>query len=362
MLNIYWSWILLLVCLLPFDKQNYLKSNLKNILVLAFFSVLVFFIGFRYESVDYSNYKIIFNSISFESINFPQFKNIVDNISIEFIFGFLISIFKELNFSFYSFIFIFSLISLSIKFFFIHKYSPYFFLSSLLFFAFLISKDMGQIRNAMIAGIILFAIFPLIKRNLLVYISIILIASGIQIFALIALPTYWLYPYLTDRKIVFYVLLLSFVIFLLGGIFHYLAPMSSYLGTHIHDKITIYVNNKGAIPLNINTLSLIFFALVFTFIKDYYIEKNSFYEGLFTYYIYSVSIFLVCSDLSIISSRMIDYLGSMALIILIPFLINKIKSTNIKIIVYGLILCFCVVRFIPMVKSMEDYQNIFFNY
>ena len=104
LLNIYWSWIILLVCLLPFDKQYYLKSNLKNILILAFFSLLIFFIGFRYQSVDYSNYKIIFNSISFQSINFPQFKNIAENISIEFIFGFFISIVKGLNLSFYSFI------------------------------------------------------------------------------------------------------------------------------------------------------------------------------------------------------------------------------------------------------------------
>lgn len=360
MVNIYWSWILLLVCLLPFDKQYYLKSNLKNILILAFFSLLVFFIGFRYESVDYSNYKIIFNSISFQSINFPQFKNIAENISIEFIFGFLISIFKELNLSFYSFIFIFSLISLSIKFFFINKYSPYFFLSSLLFFAFLIGKDMGQIRNAMIAGILLFAIFPLIKRNFLIYISIILIAAGIQIFALSALPIYWLYPYLTNRKIVFYILLFSFTIFLLGGIFHYLVPLSSFLGDYIQNKINAYINSRGSIPLNINTLSLVFFALIFTFIKEYYIEKKSFYEGLFTYYIYSVSIFLICSDLSIISSRVIDSLGSMALIILIPFSIYKIESIKIKIIVYGLVGCFCIVRFIPMVRTMEEYKNIFF--
>lgn len=362
LLNIYWSWIILLICLVPFDKQNYLKSNLKNILVLAFFFLLVFFIGFRYESVDYSSYKIIFNAISFESINFPQFKNIAENISIEFIFGFLISLFKELNFSFYLFIFIFSLISLSIKFFFINKYSPYFFLSSFLFFAFLIGKDMGQIRNAMIAGILLFAIFPLIKRNFLVYISIVLIAAGIQIFALSALPIYWIYPYLTNRRIVFYILIFSFTIFLLGGIFHYLVPLSSFFGDYIQNKINAYTNSRGSIPLNINTLSLVFFALIFTFIKEFYIEKKSFYEGLFTYYIYSVSIFLICSDLSIISSRIIDSLGSMALIILIPFLINKIESTKIKIIAYGLIVCFCIVRFISAVKSMENYQNIFFNY
>ena len=179
MLNIYWSWILLLICLLPFDRQSNLDPNLKNTLILTFFLILVFFIGFRYESVDYYGYKNIFDSMSFENINFPQFKNKINNISIEFIFGFLISIFKKLNLSFYSFIFIFSLTSLSIKFFFINKYSPYFFLSSLLFFAFLIGKDMGQIRNAMISGIILFAIIPLIKRNLLSYLLIVLFALGI---------------------------------------------------------------------------------------------------------------------------------------------------------------------------------------
>lgn len=359
MLNIYWSWILLLICLLPFDRQTNLHPHLKNILILTFFSILVFFIGFRYESVDYYGYKNIFSSISFENTSFPQFKNKIDNISIEFIFGFLISIFKELSFSFYSFLFVFSLISLSIKFFFIKKYSPYFFLSSLLFFAFLVGKEMGQIRNAMIAGIILFAIIPLIKRNSFAYISIILIAAGIQIFALVALPIYWLYPYLKNKKIAFLILLFSFLIFQIGGLFHYLAPISSFLGPHIHDKISIYANNRGPISLNLNTFSLISFAFIFISIKESYIKKKSFYEGLFSYYIYSISIFLICSDLSIISSRVVDYLGSMALIILIPFIIHKIESDKIKIITYFLIVCFCITRFISMVENMENYKNIF---
>jgi hypothetical protein len=361
LLNIYWSWILLLICLLPFDRQSNLDPNLKNTLILTFFLILVFFIGFRYESVDYYGYKNIFDSMSFENINFPQFKNKINNISIEFIFGFLISIFKKLNLSFYSFIFIFSLTSLSIKFFFINKYSPYFFLSSLLFFAFLIGKDMGQIRNAMISGIILFAIIPLIKRNLLSYLLIVLIASGIQIFALIALPIYWIYPYLKKKNIITYALIFSLLIFVVGGIFHYLAHFSYLFGNYIDAKITIYITTKGSIPINLNTLSFIFFAILFNFVKEKYITKESFEEGLFIYYIYAVIVFLICSDLSIISSRVMDYLGSMTLIILIPYLIHKIKSSQIKIIAYSLIVCFSIIRFIPMVRTMEEYKNIFIN-
>lgn len=362
MQSIYWYYILLLVCLLPFDNHDFLKKNKKNIIFLFFFSTLIFFIGFRYDSVDYFNYETIFTAISFDDINFPQFKNVTNNISIEFIFGFLISIFKEFNLPFYIFIFVFSLISLFIKFFFIKRHSPYFFLSSLLFFAFLIGKEMGQIRNVMITGIILFGIFPLIKRNLFTYLFIILIASGIQIFALVALPLYWIYPYIKDRKISFYLLAFSFIIFLLGGIFHYIAPLSSLFGNYVYDKITIYINAKGSIPLNLNTISLLFFAVTLTFTKEICIKKDSFEEGLFVYYIYAMSIFLICSDLSIISSRIIDYLGSMALIILIPFLINKIASNKIKIIFYWLIVCFCIIRFFPMIRNMEEYQNIFFNY
>ena len=56
-----------------------------------------------------------------------------------------------------------------------------------------------------------------------------------------------------------------------------------------------------------------------------------------------------------------DYLGSMTLIILIPYLIHKIKSSQIKIIAYSLIVCFSIIRFIPMVRTMEEYKNIFIN-
>ena len=69
MLNIYWLWILYTIVFLTFDY--YKNQKYKNNIIYFTFILLIFFVGFRYESVDYELYSKIFNSQSFENINFP---------------------------------------------------------------------------------------------------------------------------------------------------------------------------------------------------------------------------------------------------------------------------------------------------
>jgi hypothetical protein len=87
--------------------NQYFKNH-KKISVLIFYCVgffLIFFVGFRYESVDYYGYFNIWKKVNFELFGFPFFKAPGGTTGNEFVFATAISFFKSIGFSFEGFIF-----------------------------------------------------------------------------------------------------------------------------------------------------------------------------------------------------------------------------------------------------------------
>ena len=316
--------------------------------------------GFRYESVDYELYSKIFNSQSFENINFPFYSK--GDGAKEFLFSSIISTFKGLNLNYGFFIFTFAFVSILIKFYYIKKYSPYFFLSFLIFLVFIFAKEMGQFRNAMISAIILIAIFPLIKRNFFWYLAIVFLSSGIHIFSLIALPIYFIYPFLRNKNVSKVILVIGLAIFLIGGLFSYIYSISNIFGEVIHSKLTYYYTIREFKPLSFNifNLSLLFFGILFIIFKDMFIKKDSFEEGLYVYFIYSLFLYFVFCDVSTVGVRALNYLAFMPLVILIPLFISKIQIDKLRFFTYLMIVIYCIINFYPTQKSMEKYKNVLF--
>lgn len=293
MINIYWIWILFLLLLLPLDNSKYFNSKTKDTGINLFLGLLILFVGLRYDSVDYLLYSKIFEHQSFQNFAFPFYSDGLG--AKEFLFSSLISSFKLFNLNFQVFVFIFALISIYIKFFFIKKYSPYVILSLLIYFAFLFAKDMGQFRNAMIAAIFLMAIIPLVKRKFLVYFIIIALSSGIHSFSLVAIPLYFIYPYLIKTNVSRVILVVSLFIFIKGGLFSYIYPFVDIFGTTIKDKLTSYYLVREFEPrtFNVFNLSLLFFMIIFMIFKDAFIKKDTFEEGLFISFIRTKSLFII---------------------------------------------------------------------
>ncbi len=319
------------------------------------------FVGFRYNSVDYELYSRIFESQSFKNFDFPFFSDGLG--AREFLFSSLISIFKNLNINYQMFILTFTLISILIKIFYIKKYSPYVVLSLFLYFAFLFSKDMGQFRNATIAAILLIAIIHLVKRDFFTYFVIILISSGIHSFSIVAIPLYFIYPFLTKTNISKFVLIISLFIFIKGGLFSYVYPFVDIFGDTIKDKLTGYYlfREFEQRRFNIFNLSLLFFAILFILFKDSFIKKDTFEDGLYVSFIYGLSFYLIFCDISTIGARSLNYFSAMPLAILIPVFINQIKIEKLKYISYATIVLYCILLFYPTIKSMNIYQNYLFH-
>ena len=353
MINIYWVLMLLLTFLAYLDQDKFIKRNYNNrqYTIYTFFLLLIFFVGFRLDSTDYMSYKGMYQNIY-----------ILNNI--DFLFAILIKIFKYFNFSFIHFIFFISFISISIKFYYFKKYSPYIYLTLLLYFVFMIHKDLGQIRNALIAAIMLSAIIPLVSRNIILYFAIIFIACGFHVFALVALPLYFLYPILRNKNYTLLITTFSVTIFSIGGLFSYIVPFLQDYDFYVTKKLVMYFYHtkyNQEVVINFNVLFLIISQYILIFLKDSFIKKDSFYEGLYFSFIYSIVIFLCFSDLGIISARVLDFMAYLPLSILIPYIISQIKDNKIKNIVYAFFILFAIIRFIPISQSMEPYKNIFFS-
>lgn len=358
MLNIYWLWILSLIILIPLDYSKFKYVELKERLIYCFLIILIIFVGLRYNSVDYQLYKQIFESQSFNNFSFPFYSGGMG--AKEFLFSSFISFFKVVNFNYQLLIFIFAVVSIYIKFYYIKKYSPYIILSLFIYFTFLFAKDMGQFRNATIAAILLISIIPLVKRNFLLYFGIILFSSGIHIFSLSAIPLYFLYPYLRKVNNSRIILIIALLIFIKGGLFSYVYPYIHLFGNEISDKLTSYYKFREfkLATFNMFNLSLLLFVVIFMFFKDKCIEEKSFEEGLLVCFIYALVLYLIFPDISTVGARSLNYFSAMPLTILLPLFVSKIKFLKVRIFVYFLILLYSIILFYPATKSMEYYQYV----
>jgi len=314
------------------NKLKYQENVIFLIILFIFFSV----IALRTSGIDYESYSYIYEIQSFEYFSFPLYNTpTLGTTGNEFIFATAISIFKSLNLSFQSFLIFIGVLSLGIKFYFIRKYSDFIVLSCLLYFATLFVKDIGQIRHGLAIAIILFAILPLVKRQAIYYFLVVVLASSIQVFSIVALPLYFLYPYLKNKKIAYLVILTSLIVYATGGIFDSLMPIVKLFSLSIEQKVYGYYENKelDIVYLNIFNISMLLFSLILVYFKEKLSKNNLFFEGLIVSNIYAISCYFFFADLGIISGRIFELLGLYAVIFIMPTFIKMVKPKIVPIMI-----------------------------
>ena len=361
-MTIYWILFFILIILSTLEQHQLFNKKTYNYTIILTCIFIIFIIGFRYNSVDYIGYKEHYYLVQSGHIGFPLY--LMYESGSEFLFSSMMVLFKSIKLPFFIFIFVFSVISLSIKFIVFKKYSPYFFLSLVLFFSFLVHKDLGQIRNAMIAAIMLIAVFFIYKRKIFHFSFTIFTAFCIHFFILISLPIYWLYPLLRNNYTVIIILIIATLTFLSGGLLHHIEPiLSSNNDIYIFRRLLRYINDPihgEEVSLNINVISQFFFAIILISLKKSYLKKGSYQEGLYVVYIYGFFMYLIFSDVATLSARTIELIVYLPLTILIPYYIYQIQRNSIRYFIYYLIIIFATIRFIPTSSNMEIYQNVLF--
>ncbi|EHV2824638.1 EpsG family protein, partial [Vibrio parahaemolyticus] len=147
--------IFLIAILDVLKKSEYIK--IAQLLLFSF--VLVIFSGLRFNvGWDFDNYKMIFE----ERGNLQS----IYEMKMEPGYLLLNTLSKEISDNYTLLFFIVALLSISLKLIFIRKYSPYFALSLLYYFAlYFLAKEMGQIRQALAVSLLLISTIYIIKEQ-----------------------------------------------------------------------------------------------------------------------------------------------------------------------------------------------------
>jgi hypothetical protein len=221
------------------------------------------------------------------------------------------------------------------------------------------SKDLGQIRNALAAAVLLFGLKPLVERNLFKYVLVVLVAFGVQAFAVIALPVYWLYPIVKNRKYLPYIILsFSLIVSFFNGIAGKLMHMITVLPGSMEKKVLAYYSWVEPPYYNVFNISFLFFGFVFLKYRNFFLSQNKLLMGLVVYHFFSLCIYFLLFDFPVISGRMFDLLSFNSVIILLSVFVRLFHGIS-RVVYLFTVYLYAVLLFYSVSASMSDYNNIF---
>lgn len=342
-------------------------DNTKYIEFVSFlflFSIILFVAGFRYASIDYFGYEYLYHTTSIENFSLPFFKGGLGTTGKEFFWATMSSGFNYFGFSFPVWVFFIALISITIKFYFYKKYSKYFLLAIAIYITQSFIKDMGQIRNGLAGGVLLFSILPILERDVKKFLIVVVIAFGIQAYAIIALPLYWLYPFFTRLK---YTLILTLIVLSLLSFYGGIADLiltkmgaSSLINERIMHKLEGYseqeVTNLSIV--SITGISYVLISISLILFKERIHQSYSLLSVMSLFHFYGVSLFLLFTGINTINNRSLDLFSMTALPFLLttPLLFCKGDSRLFGVVV---IISFCALRLYSNMSAFYPYEIIF---
>ena len=330
-------YIILLIMLLVFSIIDYYKINANirmGMFYLTFISLFLFS-GLRYDvGMDYSSYEYLYNE-SLSGLN-PE----INEPGWAYFFHF----FKSLDIPFFVVILIISFISILCVSLFILRYSPYPFLSFLIFFCFAqyYTYSFNVMRQCLSCYIFLVCLKYIEERKLLYYWGMMLVSTFcVHVSAIVLLPLY----FILHKRVSFWLKIFLLIIAILCSRF----IIDIFL---MSDTYRIYLNlEQYSGDVSITTYLLLLIGVLLLFL-EYHYKRWTPQEVIllnisYLYVVFlSVSFVYANTPLIVILLRIaIDF--TPVLIVLIPIVINKFffkKSRLVLIILlsvlYGMILCY----------------------
>lgn len=356
---VYYSVYFLLIILSSIEViSNKIRNNRFFYLLPTI--ILVLLAGLRYHTgYDYLSYQNIYESIN----NF----NDIFKLNIEIGFLFINWGLKFIIDNFQVFIFVVAFFSVILKSKFLKKYSEYAVIPLLYYFSFyFLVRDMGQMRQALSVGILIWSIPYIYKRDFWKFLSIVLLASSIHFTSIIFLICYFFNKIkLNIPKIIILILLsLLFSIIDLKIILEYLFENIFNFLPYSH-KIPNYINNKPDEVARIGfSLKVIWRLFILTISLLFYnrLIKFKYFETYFKIYFIGSVIFFSFNSVSIFAGRLTDSFFFIEGIIL-SYIIVLFKYKEIKIILLIVLALISFVRLNGFVVRPEyiNYITIFVN-
>jgi hypothetical protein len=301
--------------------------------VCAFF-LLVLFAAFRGDGFDYNTYLRVFTDLD-RSNNIFSFSENNSYYYIEPGFRFIVKLFSFILSPVYIF-FAIAFLSVFINFYCFKKYSPYVFLTIILYFVhtFLL-REMIQIRAGLACSICLYSLIYIEQKKILQFMFLILLSISIHSASIIFCLAYVFYQFNVSTK----------TLAILLGIALYVGlsmPLGQLITWIPNEKLTIYANSALASKsIGVFNNPTVIKSLVFVIIGLVFYERMRkllphFCVLFHTYYI-SLLWMLLFNDFSIIAGRIATFF-SITEIILVPSYMLLLKKDLFHILIMHIII------------------------
>lgn len=229
---------------------------------------------------------------------------------------------------------------------FTYRYSSNVYISVLIYVAFsFFSGSLHILRQYMALSIIFFSYDYILKRRLISFVSLVIIASLFHSSAIFFIPTYFIVTKI--RKIQNLPSICVFILSFLIAIFIGKLLISLFL---FSDKFGERYLDDGSEGSGYNMLLLMSAFMGFgLLVKPKYMNFNV--KMFYLIYFMAVCLQPFATIISMVSRGILYWSGSIT--IFLPMVISQIKSKNIRLLAYSLILAFLIIYFLKITNANE---------
>jgi len=220
-------------------------------------------------------------------------------------------------------------------------------------------KDLGQIRNAMSSGIVLWSVFYAHKKKFFKFTALILLASLFHAAASVGIVLYFL-PYLAKRKVMLCGLLFSIFIAGTGGLGESLVNLALLFDLDSGSRIVKYASRENISGISfLGGTFLVHSSLSLLMIYFYprLVRKWEYNKILIPSYVFGSILFFLFLDYGIIAGRVREMLCVPTQVIILPSFLLLFNERE-RLIPWGLIVCYCYIWFYSITRLEKSYESI----
>lgn len=320
--------------------------------ILALFAGLRFNLG--YDFFSYERYYYEANSLS----------QVFDgSVRLERGYLFLSTLFSSLGFNYYTFVLFFSFLSLGLLIMFMYKHAPFPTMVLTYYFArFFMARDMGQVRGAIAAIILLYALPYIQKKQIIKFLIIVFIASLFHISSFLFIAAYLIHMVIKEVTLkngIFLIGLATFVGWLMKNPMLYVWTVPD--GYHAYFTSPSYTSGAWLLyPVLWMQLALLLGSLIF--IKLSKNKEGEWIKLLTKIYLVSCLVLLAAGPLETVGGRGSTMFASVEILLVPYFFMNFTKYKLLNLLFYsGFVLVIFILIFIlsGMYHQYIPYETLF---
>lgn len=321
---------------------------------------------------DYGEYVKMYNYFGKKDLYGEIFKKATfrdAQLEVEWLWILVGKIFYTLSLPFHFFTLLIAVLSVGLKYIAFEKAVVYPAMAMMLYlFPSYFSGDMGQMRQALAMGFLLYSFLFIRERNLVMFLVMMYFATGFHKSTIVFVPAYWLARIRLTPTLMVIIFMLSvvaspFQLYNLVGAFEAFSPDDFYEGYSAYN--TIVQEDSSGIKFT-DILSLMYMFFLVSFDKDGS-EKIPYYEYMRNIGFLGICLYFICRESPIFSGRLsANYIVFMVMVI--PNLLAAIDNMNYRRYLHSVMVCFVVFYYFVYLNkfalragfTIEGYKNYLF--